>query len=31
MVAPYGLELSGDPILHFSERQDVVLWNIEPA
>ena len=31
MVSPYGLDLSGDPILHFSERQDVVLWTIEPA
>jgi uncharacterized protein len=31
MASPYGLEFSGDPILHFSERQDVVLWNLEPT
>ena len=28
MTAPYGIELSGDPLLHFSGRQDVVLWTI---
>jgi uncharacterized protein YqjF (DUF2071 family) len=31
MAAPYGIELMGDPLLHFSGRQDVVLWSIAPA
>jgi len=31
MASPYGLRLSGEPMLHFSERQDVVIWNIEPV
>jgi len=31
MAAPYGLELSDAPALHFSQLQDVVLWNIRPV
>jgi uncharacterized protein len=31
MASGYGLELEGAPLLHYSERQDVVLWPIEPA
>jgi hypothetical protein len=26
MTAPYGIELPGDPLLHFAARQDVVIW-----
>jgi uncharacterized protein YqjF (DUF2071 family) len=26
MTAPYGIELEGDPMLHFAKRQDVVFW-----
>jgi uncharacterized protein len=26
MTAPYGIELDGEPLLHFSRRQDVVIW-----
>jgi uncharacterized protein len=26
MTAPLGLELSGDPLLHYAARQDVVFW-----
>jgi uncharacterized protein YqjF (DUF2071 family) len=29
MAAPHGIELAGDPLLHFSPRQDVALWPIE--
>ena len=25
-----GLELEGDPLLHFARRQDVLMWRIEP-
>ncbi|MDQ4029832.1 MAG: DUF2071 domain-containing protein [Actinomycetota bacterium] len=25
-MAPDGVELTGDPLLHYSERQDVVIW-----
>jgi uncharacterized protein YqjF (DUF2071 family) len=31
MTAPYGIELKGDPILHFAERQDVVFWPLTLA
>jgi uncharacterized protein YqjF (DUF2071 family) len=31
MVAGFGLELQGEPVLHYSERQDVVLWTIAPV
>jgi uncharacterized protein YqjF (DUF2071 family) len=30
MARPFGIELDGDPLLHFSPRQDVVLWPIMP-
>ncbi|HEX2044618.1 MAG TPA: DUF2071 domain-containing protein [Gaiellaceae bacterium] len=31
-MAPPGLDLPAvDPLLHFSARQDVVIWNLEPA
>jgi uncharacterized protein len=30
-MPPPGIELEGDPLLHFSERQDVVIWPLEPA
>jgi hypothetical protein len=26
-----GLELTGTPLLHYSERQDVVFWQLERA
>jgi uncharacterized protein YqjF (DUF2071 family) len=29
-MPPPGIELSGDPVCHFSARQDVVLWGLEP-
>jgi uncharacterized protein YqjF (DUF2071 family) len=31
MTAGLGLELTGDPVLHFSRRQDVVIWRLAPA
>ncbi len=32
MTAPYGIELRGAPAhLHYSARQDVVIWSLEPA
>jgi uncharacterized protein YqjF (DUF2071 family) len=31
MTAPYGIELPGEPLLHFSARQDVALWPIRLA
>lgn len=31
MTAGVGVELTGDPILHFSARQDVVIWGLEPV
>jgi uncharacterized protein YqjF (DUF2071 family) len=31
MAAGVGQALEGEPLLHFSERQDVVIWSIEPA
>ena len=31
MGAQVGLELEGTPMLHFSERQDVVFWQLELA
>lgn len=30
-IAPGGLGLEGDPLLHFAERQDVVIWPLEPV
>jgi len=31
MARPYGIELEDEPLLHYSARQDVVLWRIGPA
>lgn len=31
MAMPFALELEGEPLLHFSPRQDVVIWTIRPA
>jgi uncharacterized protein len=30
-MPPDGLELAGEPLLHLAERQDVVIWPLEPA
>jgi uncharacterized protein YqjF (DUF2071 family) len=30
-MAPSGIELDGDPLLHYSGRQDVVIWALEGA
>lgn len=30
MVAPFGISLEGEPLLHFSPRQDVALWSLSP-
>ncbi|HYZ19210.1 MAG TPA: DUF2071 domain-containing protein [Gaiellaceae bacterium] len=29
-MPPPGIELEGAPVLHYSERQDVVIWGLEP-
>ena len=29
-MPPPGIELSGEPVCHFSARQDVVIWALEP-
>ena len=31
MAAPFGVELGGDPVLHYAARQDVLLWAIRPV
>jgi uncharacterized protein YqjF (DUF2071 family) len=31
MATPHGVTLEGEPLLHFSARQDVALWPIRPA
>jgi uncharacterized protein YqjF (DUF2071 family) len=31
MAMPFGIELEGEPQLHFSPRQDVVIWPLRPA
>jgi uncharacterized protein YqjF (DUF2071 family) len=31
MAAPLGLELDSEPLLHYSARQDVLIWSLEPA
>jgi uncharacterized protein YqjF (DUF2071 family) len=31
MAAPLGIELAADPLLHYSRRQDVLIWSLEPA
>ena len=30
-MAPDGLEPQGQPLLHLAERQDVVIWPLEPV
>jgi uncharacterized protein YqjF (DUF2071 family) len=31
MTIPLGIELSGEPLLHFSPRQDVAIWPLRPV
>jgi uncharacterized protein YqjF (DUF2071 family) len=31
MAEPFGIELEGEPLLHFSRRQDVVIWPLHKA
>jgi uncharacterized protein YqjF (DUF2071 family) len=31
MAAPLGVELGSDPLLHYSARQDVLIWSLERA
>jgi uncharacterized protein len=31
MALPLGLELDSDPLLHYSPRQDTLIWALEPA
>jgi uncharacterized protein len=31
MAMPFGIELEGEPLLHFSPRQDVAIWTIQPV
>lgn len=31
MAMPFGIELEGEPLLHFSPRQDVVIWPLQPV
>ena len=31
MARPLGLELEGEPLLHFSARQDTLIWSPQPA
>jgi uncharacterized protein YqjF (DUF2071 family) len=31
MVKPLGLRLSGDPLVHFAGRQDVLIWPLSPV
>lgn len=31
MAMPFGIKLEGEPLLHFSPRQDVVIWPLRPA
>jgi uncharacterized protein YqjF (DUF2071 family) len=30
-MAPEGIELAGDPLCHYAERQDVVIWSLVPG
>ena len=30
-MAPPGIPLAGEPVLHFAARQDVVIWSLQPA
>ena len=31
MAVPLGIDLQGDPLLHYSARQDVLIWPLEPV
>lgn len=31
MLDHYGIELRGDPLMHFARRQDVLIWPLAPA
>jgi uncharacterized protein YqjF (DUF2071 family) len=31
MAMPFGIDLAGEPLLHFSARQDVAIWTIQPV
>jgi uncharacterized protein len=31
MAQPLGLDLDSDPVLHYSARQDTLIWSLEPA
>jgi hypothetical protein len=31
MARPLGLELVSDPLLHYSARQDTLIWPLEAA
>lgn len=31
MAAPLGLQLDAEPLLHYSARQDVLIWSLAPA
>jgi uncharacterized protein len=31
MGSPLGIELRPDPLVHYSSRQDVLIWSLEPA
>lgn len=31
MAGPFGIALDGEPLLHFSARQDVALWPLSPS
>jgi uncharacterized protein len=30
MARPYGIELDGEPVVHYAHRQDVVIWALGP-
>jgi uncharacterized protein YqjF (DUF2071 family) len=30
MAMPFGIDLAGEPLLHYSPRQDVVIWPLRP-
>jgi uncharacterized protein YqjF (DUF2071 family) len=30
MAAPVGIDLTGDPVCHYADRQDVVFWPLAP-
>jgi hypothetical protein len=31
MADAFGIPLEGDPLLHYSERQDTVIWALRPV